>query len=413
MKVLLVQSPSGRREPPVFPIGLAFLAGRLRGFETRAIDLSLHGDPAGALREAVADFSPGMVALSLRNIDDSSWPSTWSYVEPFASVLEPLEGWDGTVVAGGPGFTIYATELMERFRRIDAGVAGEGEDVIAGLASSAASLRRSGRLLEPPRPSLEGLSPDLSILPLDPYEPHYGIGVQSRRGCAFGCTYCTYAHLGGHGFRARPVRDVMADISGLADRGVRRFQFVDPVFDQPRQYFEELLASMARGPSGMEWAAWPSLDVSGGDLEAMSASGCRKVDFSPDAVTARGMRLLGKRGSFDDIRRVVRSSVAAGLETGVNFFNGNPGEGLPELLLKLAFLLRSRLGRGRVYVNVGTIRIYRGSRLAEDYLASGLVPPGTTFLEPVFAEPSGPSRALFRIFQGARQAAGRLRRGVG
>lgn len=397
----------------MFPIGLAFLAGRLRGPEIRALDLSLHGDPARALGEALDDFSPGMVALSLRNIDDSSWPSTWSYIEPFAAVLDSLEGWDGTVVAGGPGFTIYAPELMERFGRIDAGVAGEGEDVIAELVSSAASLRRSRRLLEPPRPSLDGLAPDWSILPLAPYEPHYGIGVQSRRGCAFGCTYCTYAHLGGSRFRARPVRDVMSDIAGLSERGVRRFQFVDPVFDHPRRYFEELLGSLARGPAGMEWAAWPSLDVSGGDLEAMSASGCSKVDFSPDAVTARGMRLLGKRGSFADIRRVVRASVAAGLETGVNFFNGNPGEGLPELLLKLAFLLRSRLGRGRVFVNVGTIRIYRGSRLAEEYLAAGLVPPGTTFLEPVFAEPSGSSRVLFRMFQRARQAAGRLRRGVG
>lgn len=406
MRVLLVQSPSGRGEPPVFPLGLAFLAGQLGGHEISALDMSV--DPCDRLREAVTGANPpDAVAVSLRNIDDSSYPDTWSYLGPFESMLGILGGWNGTLLAGGPGFTINASEIMLRYDRIDAGVAGEGEEILPGLLNDPSGLRRS-RILHRASPvDLAAIRPpDYSILPLGPYDRHFGIGVQSRRGCAFGCTYCTYAFLGGRSFRCRSAASVASDIRSIRSLGGTRFMFVDSVFDAPAAFFHELLGMDPGISSGLEWGAWIDPGISGGDIDAMAAAGCRKVDFSPDAITSAGMRRLGKTGDFGSIARSVRRARTAGMDVGVNFFSGNPGEGLAALLSKFAFMLSARLllGYRHTTVHIGTIRVYRGSRIAEEMKADGRVPNDCDFLDPVFLPARGAAGLLFRTFQSLRRS---------
>lgn len=388
----------------MFPLGLAFLAGQMGRFDVSAVDPSLDGTEAVA--SALDSLRPDVVAISLRNIDDSSWPRTWSYLEPFEEILSRLSGFPGTVIVGGPGFSIYARELMARHPRIDIGIAGEGEaalpEVLSGIASG--TLPESA-LIEAPMVDLSSISPPrYDILDLKRYERGFGIGVQSRRGCAFGCTYCTYSFLGGPVFRMRPVQAVLDDIRAISGTGAGSFQFVDSVFNAPAGYFRELVKAIADDPTGMSWGAWLDTSVTDEDLAAMAAAGAVKVDFSPDAVTDAGMRRLGKRDDPRALWSRVRAARRAGLSVGVNFFVGNPGEGFAALLLKVAFMLRARLllGWSRTFVNIGTVRVYAHSRLASEMKAAGLAPGG--FLPPVFLEPKGLSASLFRGYQ-------RLRRG--
>ncbi len=405
MRVLLVQSPSGRGEPPVFPLGLAFLAGQLGGHEISALDMSV--DPSDHLREAVTGSSPpDVVAVSLRNIDDSGYPDTWSYLRPFESMLGILEGWDGTLLAGGPGFTINAPEIMRRYGRIDAGVAGEGEEILPGLLNDPSGLRRSRALHRAAPVDLAAIRPpDYSILPLGPYDRHFGIGVQSRRGCAFGCTYCTYAFLGGRAFRCRSAASVASDIRSIRSLGGTRFMFVDSVFDAPASFFRELVGLHPDISGGLEWGAWIDAGIPGEDIDAMAAAGCRKVDFSPDAITSAGMRRLGKTGDFRSIVRSVRRARSAGMDVGVNFFSRNPGEGFAALLAKFAFMVSARLllGYRHTTVHIGTIRVYRGSRIAEEMKADGRVPGDCDFLDPVFLPAGGASGLLLGAFQALRR----------
>ncbi|MBN2609287.1 MAG: cobalamin-dependent protein, partial [Candidatus Fermentibacteraceae bacterium] len=243
MKILLVQSPTGRAEVPIYPLGLAFLAGQLQGHQVRGLDLSLSVGNEEILEREIREFRPDVTAVSLRNIDDSSYPVTHSYVEPFAGIMSLLEGWNGTVVVGGTGFSIYPGIIMNDFPRIDYGIPGEGEEMLPGLIDH---LERGvpiegwdgGRLLPWRRTDLERIAPpDYGVIDLSRYPVPDSIGVQSRRGCAYACTYCTYGYLGGHEFRTRPVEHVLEDIGQLEGRGVGRFQFVDSVFNAPEDYF--------------------------------------------------------------------------------------------------------------------------------------------------------------------------------
>lgn len=411
MRILLVQSPTGRPEVPIFPIGLAFIAGQLSRHEVRGLDLSLSNDYRTILHEEIHTFNPDIIAISLRNIDDSSYPVTYSYVKPFTEIMKVLESWDGIVIAGGTGFSIYTDIIMEQHPRIDYGIPGEGEIIFPELIDH---LERDtmiegwngGRILPWKPADLRKLSsPDYRFIDVSCYTLPDAIGVQSRRGCAFGCTYCTYGYLSGARIRERPVDQVIRDVTELMRLGVSRFQFVDSVFNAPEKYFEELLEALEEADCEISWSAWIDEEVTRKQLERMKIAGAVKVDFSPDAITDKGLKMLGKRMKAADLLPAVRSAREAGLQVGINFFNGNPAEGFWAFLMKIWFMLRVRLTLGwkSTFVNIGTIRVYAHSPLAGYLRRKGRVDEECTFFEPVFYKKHGPGDWFYRLFQRVRR----------
>ena len=412
MKVLLVQSPTGRPEAPIYPLGLAFLAGQLAEHSLAFIDQSLEKNSLPALERMLDQFTPDVICISLRNIDDSSYPVTFSYIEPFAAVMEKLEDWEGTIVLGGTGFSIYPELILERFPRVDFGLPGEGEETLPALLAHLETDIgipgwSGGRLLPWGRADISAMKPpDYTFIDPAPYERNGGIGVQSRRGCAFSCTYCTYGYLSGKTFRLRPVEHVIDELRRLNELGVKEFMFVDSVFNAPEEYFEQLITAIRSAGLGLRWGAWLDESVTPDQLRRMRDAGAVNVDFSPDAFTDKGLRLLGKRGSASGLYPAVRAARKTGLRVGVNFFNGNPGEGLAAFLGKLFFMLRARLllGWGSTFVNIGTIRAYAHSPIAAQMIKEGLVEPDCDFYLPVFYRTGGLGDKLYRLFQKIRRS---------
>jgi len=411
LRILLVQSPTGRPEAPIYPIGLAFIAGQLSRHELKGLDLSLNNGYQAMLRDAIGSFAPEIIAVSLRNIDDSSYPVTYSYLKPFSEIMDVLGSWKGIVITGGTGFSIYPEIIMERFPRIDYGIPGEGEGIFPELvdhleSGTAIEGWSGGRMLPWKQTDLSSMStPDYSFIDISPYAFPDSIGVQSRRGCAFNCSYCTYSFLSGSSFRLRPVKKVIRDIKELENMGVSRFSFVDSVFNAPEAYFEELLLALEESAFGISWSAWLDQNVTPSQLMRMKAAGAVKVDFSPDAITDKGLKKLAKRGEAADLLPIVKSARRAGLQVGINFFNGNPGEGFWAFLRKICFMFRVRftLGWRSTFVNIGTIRVYAHSPLAGYMIRNGIVPKDCTFFEPVFYRSRGPGDWLYRLFQKVRR----------
>jgi radical SAM superfamily enzyme YgiQ (UPF0313 family) len=325
--------------------------------------------------------------------------------------MSVLGSWKGIVIAGGTGFSIYPEIILERFPRIDYGIPGEGEEMLPELlgyleSDTAIDGWSGGRMLPWKQTDLGRMAPpDYRFIDISRYTFPDSIGVQSRRGCAFNCSYCTYSYLSGSSFRFRPVDRVIRDIKGLEDMGVSRFSFVDSVFNAPEEYFEELLSALEESDCCISWSAWLDQNVTTSQLIRMKAVGAVKVDFSPDAITDKGLKKLAKRGKAKDLLPVVKAARRAGFEVGINFFNGNPGEGFWAFLRKLCFMFRVRLTLGwkSTFVNIGTIRVYAHSPLAGYMIRKGIVPEDCTFFEPVFYRSQGLCDWLYRLFQRVRR----------
>ncbi|MCK5787060.1 MAG: cobalamin-dependent protein [Candidatus Sabulitectum sp.] len=404
MRVLLVQSPVGRREAPIYPIGLACLAGALDSHECSGIDLSLEEFPEEALKTRLDTIRPDLVAVSVRNIDDSSYPVTHWYLDSFGVVMDVLGKWEGTVVVGGAGFSIYPERILKLWPRIDYAMVGEGDIALPQLLEHLRGAPEppwlNDRIATPPRPSLEDMSlPDYSVFPASDYPGKGSVGVQTRRGCVFNCAYCTYKSLSGNGFRIRPIDRVLMDIREIIKQGFDSFMFVDSVFDHPVDYYRQLIDAMSKIGNVPPWGAWLSEAVPLESLGDLYSAGCRWIDFSPDVITRKGWKLMGKGGSLKQLWPVVKKARETGFTVGINFFSASPGENFFALLQKFLFMARARitLGWGSTFINIGTIRLYKGAPLSEKLY------PGEELFQPVFYRPRGLADVMIRFFQAVRR----------
>ena len=135
MNVLLI-SPNPEMLPdPVFPIGAAYIAAALKaaGIGVRCLDLCFEEDIAGILKREVQAYPPDIIALSLRNVDNVSYPHAVSYLLFYKEVIDLLRRFSrAPLVLGGSGFTLLPETLLNYFKA-DYGIAGEGETALVRL----------------------------------------------------------------------------------------------------------------------------------------------------------------------------------------------------------------------------------------------------------------------------------------
>ncbi|MBU1908717.1 MAG: cobalamin-dependent protein, partial [Verrucomicrobia bacterium] len=126
---------TNRTRPPIAPIGLDHVAGAARaaGIETNLLDLCLVPDAGTALADFFRENRPALVGLSLRNADDSFWPSAASFVEPLRDLVQSLRRLtEAPLVLGGAGFSIFPREILA-FTGADYGIRGDGEVALPAL----------------------------------------------------------------------------------------------------------------------------------------------------------------------------------------------------------------------------------------------------------------------------------------
>jgi radical SAM superfamily enzyme YgiQ (UPF0313 family) len=195
------------------------------------------------------------------------------------------------VVAGGPHVSYWVDEALEH---VDAVVTGEAESVWPTLLADAGRGRLQRVYRGEPRP-LAGLpTPRYDLLERRFVVPRV---IQATRGCPFHCAFCTVPDLN-PGFRARPVDEVMRDVttSGFALPFQERVAwFWDDNLLVDRRYARELLAAM-RGADRW-WLTQTSLDVAEDPalLAAMEASGCIGVFLGIESFDAGELRSVDKR----------------------------------------------------------------------------------------------------------------------
>lgn len=308
----------------VYPIGLASLASAIAGrHEVRIFDPNLYGILEGGseLKELIHDFNPHICGISIKYIDTTQKRDPFIYYNSIPATVRTCKEAKPSlkIMAGGAGFSLFPNEIMNDIPEIDFGIYLEGEDTIVELLDNLNSpelvkgvfSRKGNKIIFSGARDM----PDFSKLPVPEKDPgiigiskyitddYKVFGIQSKRGCAFGCIYCNYPYLNGSHIRVRAPNDVVDEIEFMVKtHGLKTFNFADNIFNAPVDHARHICFEIMKRGLDVEWGAWYDLgNFSEELLDIASRSGCKYFQFSPDALTDGGLDSLNKRIKASDI----------------------------------------------------------------------------------------------------------------
>jgi radical SAM superfamily enzyme YgiQ (UPF0313 family) len=404
MKVLLVATNRERSPYPVAPLGALCVAAAARaaGHQIDFLDLGLARRPGQVLEKALAAGKHEAVAFGIRNLDNCWSFAPRLYFDEVRGLAEIVRRrFKGPLILGGSGFSVSPNGWMRRLEP-DCGVVGEGErvfpEVLARLAAgrslegipgviTSANGGGSARVL--PAKSIEQLNelllPAHDLCRYAPYLRRGGfVGVQTKRGCPFGCVYCIYPQLEGRRYRLRSPEAVVQEVEEVAVRSkVKHFFFVDSVFNDPREHALAIAHELRRRQLPVRWSAF--CNPKGFDAElaqAMKQAGCEAVEFGQDVASAKMLEALGKPFGQEETRTALQAAHQAGLPFVIYLLFGGPGETWKDVEETQTFLNGCPQANA-VFATFG-IRVYEGTPLARIAVHEGQVRPNQDLFEPAY-----------------------------
>src|SRR5512139_2435358 len=397
MKILLISVNRERMPFPVFPLGLAYIAKALRdeGHQIEVMDLCFSQEASVDLKSALHRFQPDLIGVSLRNLDNLTYPASVSYLKEVEEIVGICRrSTSSRLVIGGSGYSLVPKELLQHLD-VDFGIAGEGEEVFPQLVRSLereAPVSPSSCLLvkeKPFPPLIEGArvfpiqNPDRNLFETNRYLEEGGMGnIQTKRGCPFSCIYCTYPLLEGKKVRLRKTEEVVEEIQHLAEQGVDFVYFVDDIFNYPVSYAEALCREMIRRKIEVKWTAFVNpgfLDET--LLERMKEAGCMGVEFGTDSGSLRMLENYKKSFTQEDIIRSSELCSTLQINHCHYLLFGGPGE--DEGTIEESFRLMDQLNPTAIIAMLG-IRIYPGTEMEKISLSQGVIHQDNNLIYPFF-----------------------------
>lgn len=404
----MVQAYLGGKEHPIYPIGLSYLAAALVEHKVDLFDLNtVSGDPWIGLKRRIIEFDPEVVGISLRNIDSTHTSEVVFYYEYLSPTLQAIRAVKpkARIIVGGPGFSIFAQEIMRSEPEIDFGVFLEGEETMVELLENLSTpekvkgifFRKGDQQQKVFFTGQRALidfktlpAPAWNLLDPAPYTSYpNGVGIQSKRGCLLNCLYCTYPFLNGNNLRLNDPSRVVDEIQFLMEKyKLRHFIFVDSVFNIPLSHAEKICDEIIQRGLKVEWEAWFNEKNTSRDFFHLThQAGCTTFTFSPDGFSSRTLQMLQKNISSHDILRVIDEiSDLQEIKVHFNFFLNPPGQDLHGLWQ--IFRLRKRIKRvfGHRLRSFGllSLRIEPQTPLQKMAIEQGLIDRQNKLLYPIY-----------------------------
>jgi anaerobic magnesium-protoporphyrin IX monomethyl ester cyclase len=409
MRVLLINSNLKDDILAAPPIGLCYVASAAEaaGHEVRALDLCFKRRIRQELEKAINGFSPQVIGVSLRNLDNANMLRPVSYLPSARQIVQEIRKLTAApLVLGGSGASLDPQGVLE-FLQGDYLIISEGEkgfvDLLAALNRGESpadipgvAMWRQGKFhLTPPRlTSFTSGNPHLAKwVDLAPYEK-VGVSytVQTKRGCRMRCIYCTYNQvLEGNQFRLRSPSEVVDEIEeAFYQFNPDAFEFVDSVFNDPVDHCREILEEIIRRP----WKArFTTMGVSPKNLDSqflqlMKRAGFTSLMISPESASETMLANYQKGFSLGDVRRAAEVVNQFSFPVLWYFLVGGPGETNRTLQETLDFIGRYLVRPAGPPHNLANIflglRIYPGTKLWRLALEEGLIHDQSNPLRPLW-----------------------------
>ncbi|MFH1023183.1 MAG: radical SAM protein [Planctomycetota bacterium] len=429
MRVLLVNSNQFHQPWPVIPFGLCCVASAVEaaGHEVSVLDLCFSRKPERDITRAVASFHPDVVGVSIRNIDNGAGYKTQFLLENVrTNIILPLKrAFPGPVVIGGPSVGVSGAEML-KFFDLEYAIRGDGEQAMVEF------LRRL-RAGETPA-GLGGLvhrwngvivenNPPLAVQNLDALPRprawrwvdvgHYvragsHLQIQTKRGCALSCAYCTYNRIEGRAWRLRDPRLVADEIEeAIRETGIRKFEFTDSTFNLPLAHCKAVLRELVARNLDVSFRTM-GLNPAAVDEELaglLQAAGFDEVDVGAEAGSDTCLRSLGKNFRKEALARAAALLHARGIAVHWYLLVGAPAE--TARTLRETFDTIHSVAAPWDLVNVGVgLRVYNGSPIGERMRREGAPEARDNFFRPATLHPEGISLEEVKVLT-KREALGR------
>ncbi len=387
-KVLLINSNRFKHPWPVIPFGLLYVAASLENENQNKIeflDLCFSKNCREDIERTVRNFIPDVLGISIRNIDDTGGYNVHFLLEDVKNdVIDCCKNaFDGPIIIGGPSVGISGREMLEYFD-LEYAVRGDGEAVMPEFVKRIE--------LQQPLEGLEGLiirrnniiiqdnDPlrinDLDMLPFSKsvhcvntsQYRRFGspIHIQTKRGCALRCSYCTYNVIEGRQYRLRNPALVAGEIEFLVkETGINHIEFTDSIFNIPLKHAKEVLREIINKKLNLKLHTM-GLSPAAIDeelLDLMKKSGFTEVDIGAESLNDNILEYLAKDFNRSDILKA--ASLLNSRKIPVTWFImlGALNETRETVLETLDSIKAIASEWDLVFVSTG-IRIYNGAPLA-------------------------------------------------
>jgi len=396
-RVALIVPPEDRRSRITGikeHLGLDYVAATLRRekHEVLVVDATLEELDAQRTFERALSIHPDIVGMSV----------SIACLRSLTTILEGIvaQRVKAHVVIGGHLATFMAEAFLRKFQRIDSVCRGEGETVMAELASRldekrdwrgvpGLSFRRAKTIVH---------NPVRNAIPLDelpwpardtlPSVLKRGgpISILSSRGCPRQCAFCSvHAFYAQHSapWRTRSMDDVACEFVQLVETFRPTFVvFNDDNFFGDRKDAQERVRRLVKqvratnlGPVALNISLRPD-DVREDCLQPLKTIGLATVFLGVESGTESGLRDLGRSGSPNLSREAIRTLEHIEIGYQIGFILFRPRATLEEIVKDIDFLTEL-VDRSQLLVDVypfdRDFRVLPGTRLAKELREEGML----------------------------------------
>lgn len=416
MKILLVSANILKIPYPVYPLGLDYVAGCLDSLDQVKISDLNDFSSMDNFEEMVRDFAPDFAGVSIRNIDNTDAINCRSFLPEYQDVISRIrKNSSAKIILGGSGFTIFPVEYM-RALDADYGIAGEGEKLSLFLEA----IRENKDVGEIPGVLTQDKA-NLVYSPwrgeikrsFDPENSHTRfylscggmLNLQTKRGCPFHCSYCTYPHIEGGRMRLFPPQEIALKARELQDAGAKYIFITDSALNASFEHSLEVAQAFIEARVSIPWGGFFVPTIPPADYyKRMADAGLTHVEFGTESLSASVLANLRKPFTSPEVFTAHQHALEAGLHIAHYFLLGGPGEKRQTLQQTLEGL--ENLSKTVFFFFCG-VRIYPHTALYDYAVREGQISPDQNLLAPLFYR--SPDIAVEEILQTVeKQAAGRL-----
>ena len=397
MKILLVATNQTDRfmdrmvVRPV-PIGLAYIAAAVDEdrHQMRVLDLMFSEDGPADVEEAVRDFQPDLVGLSIRNLDNQSYFNpVWNLPDVKDIVDRIRESSRATTLCGGPAFSILPAECLE-YVGADVGIAGDAAEAFATLVDRLEAGDdytdipgvvhwQEGQVLvsEGHFTSDFHRAPRLDLLDMRRYNGSgFGVGVVTKLAQAY---YPTSGDgFDGTDWRIRDPDEVVDEIRNLnAEFGINKVFFIDSGFNIAVDHAKTLCRAIIDSGLKIRWNSYVRPGYGDEELvHLMKRSGCSLALL---AESGRSGGDLGER--LNGLGVLGHMFQEADLSFALNISFGEPGENREPVDQKLSLL--SQVEPSVAILRLGS-RVLPNTGAAKAAIDEGMIESESDLIRPVF-----------------------------